>query len=257
MSDADTPFDDGGAWIFLSHSHRDFDKVRVVRNALEERGHRPLMFFLKCMDDDAEGLPDLIRREIEARTWFLLCDSPNAQASSWVQAEVEIIKSLDGKVHETVDLDSPLEEQIDRIEALSRRASVYVSTFGFAESDLSALIATELRASGFSVLTPDELLEGSPGVSGDDLDACLDRAFVVPVITSATLKSPIATGDVKAAIHRDPNRVLPVVVGKVTDDDLEDLLGDGVFRARVGLVGLERSIDVLTAELRRRALIQP
>lgn len=42
-----------GGWIFLSHSNKDFDKVRCVRNALEEREFRPLMFFLKCVDDDS------------------------------------------------------------------------------------------------------------------------------------------------------------------------------------------------------------
>jgi hypothetical protein len=38
-----------GAWIFLSHSNKDFEKVREIRNDLEQLGHRPLMFFLKCL----------------------------------------------------------------------------------------------------------------------------------------------------------------------------------------------------------------
>ena len=38
-----------GSWIFLSHSHNDFEKVREVRNILEVQGHNPLMFFLKCL----------------------------------------------------------------------------------------------------------------------------------------------------------------------------------------------------------------
>ena len=41
------------------------------------------MFFLKCLNDHAE-LHDLIRREIEARTGFLLCDSQAARQSRWV-----------------------------------------------------------------------------------------------------------------------------------------------------------------------------
>jgi hypothetical protein len=48
-----------GAWIFLSHSHRDLHEVRHVRDALEAKGHQPLLFFLKCLDDDAE-IDDLI-----------------------------------------------------------------------------------------------------------------------------------------------------------------------------------------------------
>jgi len=55
-----------GAWIFLFHSHKDFDKVSGVRNVLEGHGHHPLMFFLKCLGDDDE-IDGLIRREISAR----------------------------------------------------------------------------------------------------------------------------------------------------------------------------------------------
>ena len=42
-----------GAWIFMSHSHQDYDKVRALRNELEKQGHHPLMFFLKCLNDDS------------------------------------------------------------------------------------------------------------------------------------------------------------------------------------------------------------
>jgi hypothetical protein len=78
-----------GAWIFLSHSHKDFEKVSEVRNVLEGHGHHPLMFFLKCLGDDDE-IDGLIRREISARSWFILCESANT-ISKWVQAEVQII----------------------------------------------------------------------------------------------------------------------------------------------------------------------
>lgn len=50
-----------GIWVFLSHSNKDYDKVRTVRNILEEHGFRPLMFFLKCLDDDKnEVLQDFV-----------------------------------------------------------------------------------------------------------------------------------------------------------------------------------------------------
>ena len=52
-----------GAWIFVSHSHRDLEKVRPIRNELERRGHHPLLFLLKCLEDDDARLPELIRRK--------------------------------------------------------------------------------------------------------------------------------------------------------------------------------------------------
>lgn len=41
-------------WVFLSHSNKDYEKVRQVRNMLEEQSLRPLMFFLHCLNDDDE-----------------------------------------------------------------------------------------------------------------------------------------------------------------------------------------------------------
>lgn len=49
-------------WVFLSHSNKDYEKVREVRNLLEEQNFRPLMFFLNCLNDDEE-IDSLIKRE--------------------------------------------------------------------------------------------------------------------------------------------------------------------------------------------------
>jgi len=38
--------------VFLSHSHKDYDKVRMISDILENQQLRPLMFFLKCLEDD-------------------------------------------------------------------------------------------------------------------------------------------------------------------------------------------------------------
>ena len=35
-----------------SHSPRDLEKVRRIRNELERRGRNPLRFFLKCLEVD-------------------------------------------------------------------------------------------------------------------------------------------------------------------------------------------------------------
>jgi hypothetical protein len=52
-----------GAWIFVSHSHRDLDKVHQIRTELERRRHHPLRFFLKCLEADDARLPELICEE--------------------------------------------------------------------------------------------------------------------------------------------------------------------------------------------------
>ena len=56
-------------WIFLSHSNKDFAKVWLIRNYLEEHSCRPLMFYLKCLSNDDE-IDELNKREIDCRTRF-------------------------------------------------------------------------------------------------------------------------------------------------------------------------------------------
>lgn len=79
-------------WIFLSHSSEDFNKVRKIRNYLEEKSYRPLMFYLKCLESEEE-IYDLITREIDVRTRFILCDSENARCSDWVKKEMDYISN--------------------------------------------------------------------------------------------------------------------------------------------------------------------
>ncbi len=62
------------AWVFVSHSNKDFDKIVKERNKLEALQYKPLLFFLKCLEDDKE-IFELIKREIKARDRFILCDS--------------------------------------------------------------------------------------------------------------------------------------------------------------------------------------
>jgi len=44
---------------FISHSHRDLEKVRQIRNERERRGHPS--FSLKCLMENDATLPELIR----------------------------------------------------------------------------------------------------------------------------------------------------------------------------------------------------
>lgn len=88
-------------WVFLSHSHEDYEKVRKVRDMLEDQHMRSLMFFLKCLNDHDE-IDSLIKREIDCRTRFILCDSENARKSDWVKEEVKYIKDQD-RIYETIN----------------------------------------------------------------------------------------------------------------------------------------------------------
>lgn len=112
-------------WVFLSHSHEDYEKVRKVRDMLEDQHMRPLMFFLKCLNDHDE-IDSLIKREIDCRTRFILCDTEESRKSAWVQREVEYIKSKD-RNFDVLDLTTDEENVLKQIEEIKKKATIFIS----------------------------------------------------------------------------------------------------------------------------------
>ena len=137
-----------GFWVFVSHSTKDFEKVRLVRNALEESGFRPILFFFFFMEDEDE-INELLKREIDARRRFILCDSPNAQSSKFVQSEVNYIKSQD-RMYEVIDISKINMEKLTSNEDVTElikpfliRTKVFLS-FSDDNRSLAYLVKSEL-----------------------------------------------------------------------------------------------------------------
>ena len=98
--------------VFLSHSSKDIEKVRQIRDILEAIDYEPLLFHLKCLDDDNNNLETFIKKEIEARNIFIYCKSENSDNSPWVQKELEYIKSFDTKRLFTIDITLPFSQTL-------------------------------------------------------------------------------------------------------------------------------------------------
>jgi len=187
-----------GAWIFLSHSHKDLEEVRFVRNAFEEMGHNPLMFFLKCLDDDSE-LDDLIRREIEARSWFVLCNSDNAKDSKWVQKEIEMIKSLKGKVFDTINLDEDPNKQLELIEEFSKRVTVFIS-YHLADREIAQKISDILTDNDFGVY--DSQLLYSSQDRRNAIDLSVKKGFFLVLLSPKALGAREINLEIRAALKK-------------------------------------------------------
>lgn len=94
-------------FIFVSHSHNDLNKVRLIRNYLESLGAEPILFFLKSKTDEDE-IMQLIKDEIDARIWFIYCRSYNAEHSRWCQSELDHVRGT-GKWTITIDIENCLD----------------------------------------------------------------------------------------------------------------------------------------------------
>jgi hypothetical protein len=225
-----------GAWIFLSHSTKDWDEVRRIRNLLEEKGHRPLVFFLKCLTEHSE-LDELIKREIEARTWFLLCDSDNARSSSWVQAEVAYIKELQGKYYEQIDLTESIESQIERIDRLCKRLSVFVS-YSLADKPDARRIQDALVKEDYSVWRDTQLVMGDwEQQIASAIDAAVERGFVLVLLSPESVRSRQSLGEIQYALDKSASaphgaNIVPVMLRDPTatqsamPEAMQALLGD-------------------------------
>lgn len=134
------------AWVFVSHSNKDFNKIIRLRNKLEARYYKPLLFFLKCLDDDKE-IFELIKREIRARDRFILCNSTNSRNSKWVQREIEYIKSLD-RPYEIIDIESTDAEIDAAINRFDHRSTVYIWS---TDTSFNHIVAYELMKKSFRV----------------------------------------------------------------------------------------------------------
>ena len=142
-------------WVFLSHSHEDYEKVRKVRDMLEDQHMRPLMFFLKCLNDHDE-IDSLIKREIDCRTRFILCDSENARKSDWVKEEVKYIKDQD-RIYETINVDWPIEKIKSKLSEFKRKATLFLS-YSRIDQALAKYIYNRLSKFDFQVFCDIESL---------------------------------------------------------------------------------------------------
>lgn len=231
-------------WIFLSHSNKDYEKVRQVRNMLEEQNLRPLMFFLHCLNDDDE-IDELIKREIDCRTRFILCDSENAQSSKWVQKEVDYIKSQD-RLYETIDLSKSIEDIQKQLQQFINRTRLFFS-YNREECSFAKQVAERLSKYDFSVFM-DMLWDFSQKYRQDyvkdtltNLDESARDGYVVAFVNDRVLSPNCCSrNELLRAISRSndykttPNVIVFAVNSTVakkieTDSELSSICKDDVF----------------------------
>ena len=156
-------------YIFISHSHKDIDKVRVIRNFLESLNTEPILFFLKSKTDKDE-ITQLIKDEINARIWFIYCNSKNAEKSHWCQTEREYALSFPKNNILNIDLDSAFEKdgslslktKEDLLNSLDKIKKVSKMYFSCLHKDiaLSRKLVSAFSKYNIHLITTEDLLIG-------------------------------------------------------------------------------------------------
>jgi len=184
------------AWIFVSHSTKDLEGVRRLRNELEARGAEPLLFFLKAIEE-REELRRLLRREIEARSFFLLCDSAAARESPWVREEHEYVQSLAGKRVATIAIEGDWREQVAVVEDMLKAATVFLS-YAHRDRDHVLPYGQLLRRYDFAVWDDTKISVGASFAANieEGLRKAADNGYLIAFLSAASLGSQYAQREI-------------------------------------------------------------
>lgn len=205
---------DENIWVFLSHSNEDYEKVRIVRNYLEEKQFRPIMFYLKCLNDEEE-VDDLIKREIDSRNRFVLCDSKNAKKSKWVKTEVDYIKSKE-RMYQVIDLEKSIESIKMQIDTFIFRSSVFVS-YSHNDERLAKSIIKELKKHDFRILYSEKNLLTSGSLTEsltNNIEEASKKGYVLILLSKYSVKNQFVLCETQYALNLSKRRdnIIPIVI---------------------------------------------
>ena len=191
-----------GSWIFISHSSKDIEKIRLIRNEFEKWGQNPLAFHLKCLNTDTEEnerfLYDLIKKEIEARNWFVYCESESSKTSKNVQLEREYVKKV-GKVQIwKLDLGRPIDEVMEEIKEICRILQVYIS-YSNKDKEFVNDLSMELKKNDFSVWNDDLLTVNYLESMSKTMTSIAKEGLFLCIMTGAGAASPYVWKELEVA----------------------------------------------------------
>ena len=236
-----------GGWVFISHSRQDIAIVRRIRNQLEGLGFEPLLFYLRSLSDDDE-IEGLIKREIDAREWFIYVDSDHARNSRWVCSERAYVRELAGKKIFTINIDDDIDGQVRHI---ANQLQVFIS-YSHADTALVARISNVLVAHDLLVWTDQNLKPGDDWRKEtiDALEASIRNGFVLVVISETSLRSAYVKREFDKAKDRGA-KLIPIYVDDVQlSEQLMLTLGD-IQGVRISSDPTDEELDRLVDSIMR------
>lgn len=207
-----------GSWIFLSHSSHDIEKVRIIRNEFERLGHNPLTFHLKCLTDKTEDgkkeLFDLIKREIEAREWFVFCESPEAKKSPNVALEHSYILNSGKDKIWSIDMTQDINSILYNVKKICTSIEVFIS-YSHKDHELIKPLINTLVEKDYSVWTDENIKPSSKSFEEQISDAiytCSKRGFYIIVISDNSTDLRYVKNELNFA-YANGATIIPIVLG--------------------------------------------
>jgi hypothetical protein len=209
-------------WVFISHSSKDYEDVKIVRNYLEESGFSALMFYLKSLEDPKKRrlAQKLINWEIEERNIFVFCQSKFSKSSKWVQDEIAYVKSFPEKIYVEIDMDKLKYEkctQLSKLDSLMKKSTLFFS-YSLRDKGLVIKFYEYLKSEGFRIWMDYQQLKPE-----DNFDKEIDQALlessknghILLFISRDYLASSWCNKEMEIALNLSINEkasILPIII---------------------------------------------
>ncbi len=202
----------------------------MVRNEFERLGHNPLAFHLKCLSDktekDKQELLSLIKREIDARQWFVFCESPAAKESPYVKFERDYINDSGKDKIWSLDMTQEDDKIKKLVEFISIDIEVFIS-YSYHDTVLIQPLIETLVAKDYSVWEPQKTLNtGNNFVDSvqKKIIRCSYKGFFLLVITQNSVKSNYVKKELDFALSHNA-LIIPLIIGNpIIPDETANIL---------------------------------
>lgn len=200
-------------WIFVSHASEDLERVRDVRNYLEEQGASPLLFHLLSLKTPDQFWA-LIESEIEARNFFLYCESPAAQNSPWVQKERRAVQEANRKSARRIGTVDVTKKSLDckTLDDFLSKTRVFPA-YSRKDRDRVEPYLAALEQAGYQVFRDTEIAAGEVWKESleTELKAAARNGWVVLFLSNRTLESQWVLKEIVQSRTLDA-KILPVTI---------------------------------------------
>jgi hypothetical protein len=218
--------------IFISHSSKDVQIARAVRNLLEDRDHFVGFFgWLQEMTDDETRA--YLDAEIKEHQWLLLVDTPNAENSKWVQFEIERARHYGKKLYAfTVsDLDTTNRAQAEQglnscVDILSQSLRINI-THDASYFTLGRIIESSLQDAGFETsraLTETQADANMSETASFALQGWMTRAIWMPLLPARETRRLHTIANLQTRFNQVLQNQQAIIIPVITDSEGIELI---------------------------------